>query len=66
MEVACNGKIIGNFLDFADNGDSVLVGTKKGTKKLSAFKCVIVCDTERRHGGTEKTRIPLYNVGVSN
>lgn len=66
MEVACNGKIIGNFIDFADNGDSILVETKKGTKKLSAFKCVIVCDFEKRHGGTAKPIKPLYNVGVGN
>ena len=50
MEVKSNGKIAGTFIDFADNMDFVLVGTKNGNEKVKTSNCSIICDTERRHG----------------
>lgn len=55
MEVKSNGKIVGTFVDFADDVDFVLVGTNNGIKKFKASECSIVCDTERRHGCTSKS-----------
>lgn len=50
MEVKSNGKVVGTFVDFADNMDFVLVGTKNENKKVKTSNCSIVCDSERRHG----------------
>lgn len=54
MEVVSNGKVVGTFIDFADNMDFIVVGTKNGNKKFKASDCSIVCDTERRHDGCTK------------
>lgn len=50
MEVVSNGKVVGTFVDFADDLDFVLVSTNNGIKKFKASECYIVCDKERRHG----------------
>ena len=55
MEVKSNGKVVGTFIDFADNMDFVLVGTKNGNEKFKILNCSIVCDIERRHGCTSKS-----------
>jgi hypothetical protein len=50
LEVVYNGKIVGKFLDFADNGDYLIVLTRDGSKKVFlASECSIRCDNERRH-----------------
>lgn len=51
-----NGKIVGKFLDFADNGDYLIVLAKDGSKKaFLASECSIRCDNERRHRVTSIT-----------
>jgi hypothetical protein len=53
MEVVYNGKIVGEFLDFADDGDYLIVRTDDGSKKkFLASECYIRCDSERRHSVT--------------
>ena len=49
MEVKSNGKVVGTFVDFADELDFIVVKTKNGIKKFKASKCSIACDIERRH-----------------
>lgn len=55
MEVKSNGKVVGTFVDFADELDFIVVKTKNGIKKFKASECSIVCDIERRHGCTSKS-----------
>lgn len=50
MEVVSNGKVVGTFVDFADDLDFVLVSTNNGIKKSKALEYYIVCDKERRNG----------------
>lgn len=50
MEVVYNGKIVGEFYGFADDGDYLIVVIDDGSKKkFLASECTICCDTERRH-----------------
>ena len=49
MEVKSNGKVVGTFVDFADELDFVLDETKNGNEKFKILNCSIVCDIERRH-----------------
>lgn len=55
MEVINNGKVVGTFVDFADDVDFIVVKTKNGIKKFKASEYSIVCDIERRHGCTSKS-----------
>lgn len=46
MEVKSNGKVVGTFVDFADNMDFVSVSTKNGNKKFKISECSVVCGLE--------------------
>lgn len=65
MEVVSNGKVVGTFIDFADDMDFVMVSTKNGNKKFKASDCSIVCDKERRHASAYSKAKALYTVGMS-
>lgn len=65
MEVKSNGKVVGTFIDFADDLDYIVVSTKNGNKKFKASECSIVCDKERRHGCTSKSETRSIMVGMS-
>lgn len=53
MEVKSNGKVVGTFVDFADELDFIVVKTKNGIKKFKASECSIACDNE----GTSASQI---------
>ena len=58
MEVVYNGKIVGKFLDFADNGDYLIVLTKDGSKKVfwhrSALFVATMSDVIGSHRGQSR------------
>ena len=58
MNVVCNGKIIGEFLDLADDPKYVLVSVRGEVQKYLVDSVTIECDNgERRHN--------VGNFGVS-
>ena len=65
MEVVSNGKVVGTFVDFADDMDFVTVSTKNGNKKFKSSECSIVCDKERRHASVYSKAKALYTVSMS-